>query len=150
MTHAVSGYTLQATGSDAIDAEHGAIMDILESLTRGGPVDTAGLVALRTELAHHFDTESAEMAVLPPDRREQHEHAHRSFLATVDSLAETARNGGTVSGDEVNRLMLWFIVHSNTADTELVETARRAAEPPPMIDMADWLASLDDPDLRDA
>ncbi|MCW2237480.1 hemerythrin family protein [Azospirillum canadense] len=149
MTHAVSGYTLQATGSDAIDAEHGAIMDILESLSRGG-ADAAGLIALRAELAHHFDTESTEMAALAPDRREQHEHAHRSFLATVDSLAETARNGGAITGDEVNRLMLWFIVHSNTADTELVEATRYAAKPPPMIDMADWLASLDDPDLQDA
>ena len=149
MSHAVSGYTLQATGSDSIDAEHVAIMDLLETMTRSG-ADAAGLSALRRELAHHFDTESTEMAVLPPDRREQHEHAHRSFLATVDSLTEEVRQGGAVGGDAVNRLMLWFIVHSNTADTELVEATRRAAAPPPMIDMADWLASLDDPDLKDA
>ncbi|UKJ72168.1 hypothetical protein [Azospirillum brasilense] len=149
MTPAPDGRSLIPTGSGVIDAEHGAILDLLSVMTAGGPVGLAELTALRHEVAEHFATETAEMAVLTADRRERHEHAHRSYLAGIDALLDTAGRGDPVTVDDANRLMLWFIVHSNTADTELVEAARRAGDEPPMISMDDWLDGLDEAD-RDA
>ncbi|KAA0688474.1 hypothetical protein [Azospirillum brasilense] len=149
MTHAPAGCSLIPSGSGVIDAEHGAILDLLSAMTAGGPVGLAELTALRREVAEHFATETAEMAVLSADRRERHEHAHRNYLAGIDALVNTAGRGHPVTSDDANRLMLWFIVHSNTADTELVEAARRADDEPPMISMDDWLDGLDAAD-RDA
>ncbi|MBB3263582.1 hemerythrin [Azospirillum sp. OGB3] len=149
MTHAPNGGSLIPTGSGVIDAEHGAILDLLSAMTGGGPVGLAELTALRHEVAGHFATETAEMAILAVERRERHEQAHRNYLANIDALIATAERGGSLSDDDANRLMLWFIVHSNTADTELVEAARRAGDEPPMIAMDDWLDSLDEAD-RDA
>lgn len=146
MTHALGGRSLIPTGSGVIDAEHGAILDLLAAMTGGGPMGMAELTALRNEVAEHFATEKAEMAVLAPERREQHEQAHRGYLASIDALLERAGRGDPITGDDANRLMLWFIVHSNTADTELVEASRRAADEPPMIVMDDWLDSLDEAD----
>ncbi|QCO14448.1 hypothetical protein D3869_03970 [Azospirillum brasilense] len=149
MTHALHGGSLIPTGSGVIDAEHGAILDLLSAMTAGGPFGLAELTALRHAVAGHFATETAEMAVLATDRRERHEQAHRSYFASIDALIATAERGGPLNDDDANRLMLWFIVHSNTADTELVEAARRANDEPPMISMDDWLDSLDEAD-RDA
>lgn len=149
MTHAPDGGPLIPTGSGVIDAEHGTILDLLTAMTAGGPVGLAELTALRHEVAEHFATETVEMAVLTAERRERHEQAHRSYLASIDALIETAERGDPLTGDDANRLMLWFIVHSNTADTELVEAARRAGDEPPMISMDEWLDSLDEAD-RDA
>lgn len=149
MTHAPAGCSLIPSGSGVIDAEHGAILDLLSAMTAGGPVGLAELTALRREVAEHFATEAAEMAVLSADRRERHEHAHRNYLASIDALVNTAGRGHPVTGDDANRLMLWFIVHSNTADTELVEAARQAGDEPPMISMDEWLDGLDEAD-RDA
>ncbi|MFC5355127.1 hemerythrin family protein [Azospirillum himalayense] len=146
MTHAPDGGSLIPTGSGVIDAEHGAILDLLSAMTAGGPVGKAELAALRHEVAEHFATETAEMAVLAVERRERHELAHRNYLASIDALLAIAERGDPVTGDDANRLMLWFIVHSNTADTELVEAARRAGDEPPMISMDDWLDSLDEAD----
>ncbi|KAA0678838.1 hemerythrin family protein [Roseomonas genomospecies 6] len=146
MSHARTGCSLIPTGSGVIDAEHGAILDILSAMTAGGPLGLTVLSALKHEVAEHFATETAEMAVLAPDRRERHEHAHRSYLASIDALLDAAERGAPVTADDANRLMLWFIVHSNTADTELVEAARRAVDEPPMIVMDDWLDSLDEAD----
>ncbi|MGY0776440.1 hypothetical protein ACW7BC_01030 [Azospirillum argentinense] len=149
MTHAPDGGPLIPTGSGVIDAEHSSILDLLSAMTAGGPVGPAELTALRLEVAEHFATETVEMAVLTAERRERHEQAHRSYLASIDALIETAERGDPLTGDDANRLMLWFIVHSNTADTELVEAARRAGDEPPMISMDEWLDSLDEAD-RDA
>ncbi|MDQ2101843.1 hemerythrin domain-containing protein [Azospirillum isscasi] len=146
MPHAHSGCSLIPTGSGVIDAEHGAILDILSAMTAGGPMGLTELTTLRREVGEHFATETAEMAVLTPDRREQHEHAHRVYLASIDALLVAAERGDPVTGDDANRLMLWFIVHSNTADTELVEASRRTGDEPPMISMDDWLGSLDEED----
>lgn len=149
MPHHPSIGSLIPTGSGVIDAEHGAILDLLSAMTAGGPVGLAELTALRREVAEHFATEAAEMAVLTAERRERHEHAHRNYLAGIDALIESAESGDPLTDDDANRLMLWFIVHSNTADTELVEATRRAGDEPPMISMDDWLDSLDEAD-RDA
>lgn len=149
MTHAPNGGSLIPTGSGVIDAEHGAILDLLSAMTAGGPVGLAELTALRHEVAEHFATETAEMAVLAADRRERHENAHRNYLAGIDALLDAAKRGDPVTGDDANRLMLWFIVHSNTADTELVEASRRSDDEPPMISMDEWLDGLDEAD-RDA
>ena len=149
MPHALPGCSLIPTGSGVIDSEHGAILDILSAMTGGGPLGPADLTALRQEVAEHFATEAAEMSVLAPERREQHECAHRAYLASIDALLEAANRGHPGTADDANRLMLWFIVHSNTADVELVEASRLAGEEPPMIVMDDWLDSLDEAD-RDA
>ncbi|QCO01967.1 hemerythrin family protein [Azospirillum argentinense] len=149
MTHAPDGGPLIPTGSGVIDAEHSSILDLLTAMTAGGPVGLAELTALRLEVAEHFATETPEMAALAAERRERHEQAHRSYLASIDALIETAERGDPLTSDDANRLMLWFIVHSNTADTELVEAARRAGDEPPMISMDEWLDSLDEAD-RDA
>ncbi len=146
MPHPLHGCSLNPTGSGVIDAEHGAILDILSAMTGGGPLGLAELTALRHEVAEHFATEAAEMAVLAPDRREQHEYAHRAYLASIDALVGAANRGEPVTGDDANRLMLWFIVHSNTADAELVEASRQTGDEPPMIVMDDWLDSLDEAD----
>ncbi|WP_188259938.1 hemerythrin family protein [Azospirillum tabaci] len=149
MTRAHDGCSLIPTGSGVIDAEHGAILDLLSAMTGGALFGLVELTALRREVAEHFATEAAEMVVLGAERRERHEHAHRSYLASIDALVDTAKRGDPVTDDDANRLMLWFIVHSNTADTDLVETARRAGDEPPMISMDEWLDSLDETD-RDA
>ncbi|NUB29196.1 hypothetical protein [Azospirillum brasilense] len=149
MTHATEGGSLIPTGSGVIDAEHSSILDLLSAMTAGGPVGLSELTALRHEVAEHFATETVEMAVLATDRRERHEQAHRTYLASIDALVGTAERGAPVTSDDANRLMLWFIVHSNTADTELVEAARRAGDEPPMISMDEWLDGLDEAD-RDA
>ncbi|GAA4251407.1 hypothetical protein GAY28_16525 [Azospirillum brasilense] len=146
MTHASDGGPLIPTGSGVIDAEHGAILDLLSAMTAGGPFGLAELAALRREVAEHFATETREMAVLAAERRERHEHAHRSYLASIDALIATAERGDPLAGDDANRLMLWFIVHSNTADTALVEASRQTGDEPPMISMDDWLDSLDEAD----
>ncbi|TWA86786.1 hypothetical protein FBZ83_102584 [Azospirillum brasilense] len=146
MPHHRTADSLIPTGSGVIDAEHGAILDLLSAMNAGGPLGLAELTALRHEVAEHFATEAAEMAVLAADRRDRHEQAHRNYLAIIDALLDAATRGHPPTGDDANRLMLWFIVHSNTADTELVEAARRAGDEPPMISMDDWLDSLDEAD----
>lgn len=140
---------LQATGDVAIDAEHDAILDSLNRLIQRDAITCDELSDLRALLSAHFATEDGAMSVLRADRRQAHRDAHDHFLRTVDGLAESVARDEPVGGDRAYPLMLWFIVHSNTADAELAEAERPAPAVPSMIVMKDWLASIGDWDLAD-
>lgn len=147
--HGGSDLKLVPTGVAAIDAEHDAILDALTELIQRPQLGQDELSNARQLLSTHFQTEEATMGVLRSDRRQAHKDAHDHFLRTVDGLIDAVCRGEEAGGDRAYPLMLWFIVHSNTADAELAEAERQPHPVPTLIVMKDWLAAIGAGDLDD-
>lgn len=118
----VCGHDLVPIGAAELDAEHEAILGCLTLMLGQEVVAPAALRGLRRMMAEHFATEALEFGRLRPERRSAHQEAHDHFLRTIDGLLAREDAGQPVGNADVYPLMLWFVVHSNTADAELADS----------------------------
>ncbi|AWK86578.1 hemerythrin family protein [Azospirillum thermophilum] len=147
LSGSVCGCDLLPTGAAELDAEHEAILGSLTLMLGQEVVPPDTLRGLRRMMADHFATEAREFPRLRPDRRTAHQEAHDHFLRTVDGLLARGDTGQPVGNADIYPLMLWFVVHSNTADAELAESAGPHGALPDLGTMKGMMAALEHPEF---
>lgn len=116
---------LVATGDDTVDRDHEDIYAHLMALCDGRPADAAAVGDLIALCEDHFADEADLMDALPEAIRRRHQGAHAAFLDRLGLCLEEARSAGSADPGRIKDLTLWFVVHSNTADLEMVACMRQ-------------------------